>query len=103
MGRSLLTVTQEAQKDKDKIIDQLKQEATDKIRKQKQAAYPTKQKQMNKQIFGDLEDKRQVTSVLNTETVDMVTDPEEVVQFVQHARPVYSVCGLQRSIQCNRP
>lgn len=50
------------------ITNQLKQEEAHKTIKQKQAAYPTKQKQMNKQIFGDLEDRKQVASVLNTTT-----------------------------------
>ena len=37
---------------------------------------------MNKQIFGDLEDRKQVTSVLNTNTGAMILNPEDVVNYV---------------------
>ena len=72
-----------AQKTKQKKTKKLKQESSNAVRQRIQKQYPIKQKQMNKQIFGNLEDRKQLTTVLNKETGKMVTDPVEVTTYVQ--------------------
>ena len=46
-------------------------------------AIPTKQKLMDKQVFGEATDKKQVTCVLNEEAGEMLNDPNAVLEDVQ--------------------
>ena len=68
---------------KDKITKELKWQSGAAARQRIQKQYPTKQKQMNKQFFGEATDKKQLTCVLNKETGEMLNDPDAVREYVQ--------------------
>ncbi len=72
-----------AAKRKDNITKELKWQSSAAARQRIQKQYPTKQKQMNKQFFGEATDKKQVTCVLNKETGEMLNDPDAVLEYVQ--------------------
>ena len=72
-----------AAKRKDKITKELKWQSGAAARQHIQQQYPTKQKQMNKQFFGEATDKKQQTCVLDTETRRMLNDPDAVLEYVQ--------------------
>ncbi len=60
-----------AAKRKDNITKKLKWQSSTAARQRIQKQYPTKQKQMNKQFFGEATDKKQLTCVVNKETGEM--------------------------------
>ena len=68
-----------AAKSKDKITNKLKCAAA---RRRIQKQYPTKQKQMNRQLFGEATDKKQLTYVQNKETGEMLNDPDAVLEYI---------------------
>jgi len=72
-----------AAKSKDRITKELKWQSSAAARQRIQKQYPTKQRQMNKQFFGEATDKKQLTYVLNKETGEMLNDPDAVLEYVQ--------------------
>ncbi len=72
-----------AAKRKDNITKELKWQSSAAARQRIQQQCPTKQKQMNKQFFGEATDKKQLTCVLNKETGEMLNDPDAVLEYVQ--------------------
>ena len=74
-----------AAKRKDKIVKELKWQSGMAARQRIQKQYPTKQKQLNKQLFGEATDKKQLTCVLSKETGEMLHDPDAVLEYVQRS------------------
>ena len=72
-----------AAKRKDNITKELKWQSSAAARQRIQKQYPTKQKQMNKQFFGEASDKKQLTCVLNKDTGEMLNNPDAVLEYVQ--------------------
>ncbi len=72
-----------AAKRKDNITKELKWQSSAAARQRIQKQYPTKQKQMNKQFFGEATDKKRLTCVLNKETGEILNDPGGVLEYVQ--------------------
>ncbi len=90
-----------AAKRKDNITKELKWQSSAAARQRIQQQCPTKQKQMNKQFFGEATDKKQLTCVLNKETGEMLNDPDAVLEYVQssfqeQAKPA-SGCAKKRT------
>jgi len=80
---SCLKARKTAARRKDKITKELKWHSGVAARQRIQKQYPTKQKQMNKQFFGEATDKKQLTYVLNKETGEMLNDPDAMLEYVQ--------------------
>ncbi len=72
-----------AAKSKDRITKELKWQSGVAARQRIHKQYPTKQRQMNKQFFGEATDKKQLTYVLNKETGEMLNDPDAVLEYMQ--------------------
>ncbi len=71
-----------AAKRKDKITKEVKWQSSAAARQRIQKQNPTKQKQMNKQFFGEATDKKQLKCVPNKETGEMLNDPNAVLEYV---------------------
>ncbi len=80
---SCLKARKTAARRKDKITKELKWHSGVAARQRIQKQYPTKQKQMNKQFFGEATDKEQLTCVQNRETKEMLNDPDAMLEYVQ--------------------
>ena len=72
-----------AAKRKDNITKELKWQSSAAARQRIQKQYPTKQKKMNMQFFGEATDKKQLRCVLNKETGEILNDPDAVLEYVQ--------------------
>ena len=72
-----------AAKRKDNITKELKWQSSAAARQRIQKQYPTKQKQMNKQLFGEATDKKKLTCVLIKETAEMLKYPDAVLEYMQ--------------------
>ncbi len=72
-----------AAKRTDKITKELKWQSGVATRQRIQKQYPTKQKQMNKQFFGEATDKKRLPCVVNKETGKMLNDPDAVLEYMQ--------------------
>ncbi len=72
-----------AAKSKDRIRKELKWQSSVATRQRIQKQYPTKQKQMNKQFFGETTGQKQLAYVPRQETGQMLNDPAEVLEYIQ--------------------